>query len=79
MRALEITGRIDEKGFIQIDKPLRVVNKRVKIILLMQEDGDVSDEEWLYAASANPAFDFLNEEAENIYTVSDGKPMKDEA
>lgn len=79
MRALELIGRIDEKGFIQIDKPLRVVNKQVKIIILMQEDGDLSDEEWLYAATSNPAFDFLNEEAENIYTISDGKPMKDEA
>ncbi len=73
MRALELTGRIDEKGFIRIDKPLRVVNKRIKIIILMQEDGDLSDEDWLYAASSNPAFDFLNEEAENIYALPDEK------
>lgn len=79
MKAIETTARIDEKGIIRLDAPLKVVNKRVKIIILFPEDEHIGDEQWLYAAASNPAFDFLNEEAENIYTVTDGKLLKDEA
>ena len=39
---------------------------------------DVEQAEWLRAASSNPAFDFLNEAAEDIYTLMDGRPVDDE-
>ena len=38
---------------------------------------EILDEiEWLRSASANPAFDFLKDSKENIYTDADGKPFK---
>jgi serine/threonine-protein kinase len=39
---------------------------------------DFSEREWLKAASKNEAFDFLNDEAEDIYTLEDGKPLQNE-
>ena len=32
--------------------------------------------EWLRAATINPAFDFLKEPEEDIYTLADGKPFR---
>ena len=31
---------------------------------------------WLQANATNPAFDFLNEPEENVYTLNDGKPVE---
>lgn len=76
MQALEITGKIDNNGFLKIDKPLAVKNRSVKIIILMQEDDIMDDALWLRGLSSNPAFDFLNEPEENIYTLADGKPFR---
>lgn len=39
------------------------------------EEGEIDDREWLRAAATNPAFDFLKEPEEDIYTVDDGKPF----
>lgn len=75
VKAIETVGRIDEKGKLYTDQPLEIINKRVKIIILISEEDDIGDDDWLKAASTNPAFDFLNEEAENIYTLADGKPV----
>jgi len=36
------------------------------------------EEEWLRAAAANPAFDFLREPQEDIYTLADGRPFNDQ-
>ena len=75
MQALEVTGKIDKDGFLKIDKPLVVKNRNVKIIILLQEDDIMDDALWLRGLSSNPAFDFLNEPEENIYTPADGKPF----
>ncbi|ACK70095.1 hypothetical protein PCC7424_1657 [Gloeothece citriformis PCC 7424] len=36
-----------------------------------------SEQEWLQAAANNPAFDFLNDPEEDIYTLAHGKPFHD--
>lgn len=36
---------------------------------------DVSEQEWLRAASASPAFAFLPDPDEDLYTVADGEPL----
>jgi hypothetical protein len=36
-----------------------------------------SEAEWLYAAARNPAFAFLHEPQEDIYTLDDGQPFKE--
>jgi len=50
----------------------------VLAVIPEQEDKEVADIdeiEWLWAASANPAFDFLKEPGEDIYTLADGRPF----
>lgn len=79
MQAVELTGYLDEKGFLKIKTPLKVVNQRVKIILLIPEIQEIEEGAWLRAASVNPAFDFLKESSEDVYSVTDGEPVSDEA
>lgn len=39
---------------------------------------DLDEAEWLRAAATNPAFDFLREPEEDLYTPADGKPFDPE-
>jgi hypothetical protein len=43
-----------------------------------QIDGDISESAWTKAAATTPAFDFLKDAAEDIYTAADGKPFHDQ-
>ena len=75
MQALETVGTIDKQGHLILSKPLEFRNKVVKIIVLIADDDDtIENEEWLAALSSNPAYDFLKDNDEDIYTLSDGKP-----
>ena len=79
LRAIETTGVIDEKSQLWLDTPLPIVGpSRVRVIVLLPEDEETSESEWLYAAGTNPAFSFLKEPEEDIYTLSDGRPFDDE-
>ena len=69
MKAIETAARIDEKGILQLDKPLQITNKRVKIIILLPDDADASHERIPAAAP----IDVLNEPTENTYTLPDEK------
>lgn len=78
MQAIELTGTIDEKGQLHLDSPVVSVGQgRVRVILL-REDFDIEEEEWLKAAASNPAFDFLKDPKEDIYTLDDGQPFNDQ-
>ena len=77
--AIELTGTINEHHQIQLDEPLPIdVSKRVRVIVLYSSDDEIGEKEWLQAAAKNSAFDFLNDTAEDIYTLDDGKPLQDE-
>jgi len=79
LRAIEATGTIDEQGALHLDQPITNVSPgRVRVLLLMADDADIDEQEWLRAAARNPAFDFLNDPAEDIYTRDDGQPFRDE-
>jgi hypothetical protein len=41
-------------------------------------DDEWDEAEWLKAAASNPAFDYLKDAAEDIYTLDDGKPFDDQ-
>jgi len=43
-----------------------------------EEEADLDEMEWLRAAAANPAFDFLKEPEEDIYALADGRPFSDQ-
>ena len=76
MTAIELTGTIDENHQLRLDTPLPISGpKRVRVIVLYPLDDESDETEWLRAAARNPAFDFLKESAEDIYSVEDGKPF----
>lgn len=76
MKAIETTGTVDAEHQLHLDQPIPVDGpNRVRVIILVPEDGDIDEQSWLSAAAKNPAFDFLREKTEDIYTVNDGKPF----
>lgn len=77
VRAIETTGVIDDERHLQLDTPLPATSSgRVRVIVLFEEDSEpIVESEWLYAAATNPAFSFLKEPSEDIYTLADGRPF----
>jgi hypothetical protein len=78
-KAVETTGMIDAEHHLVLDEALDVSGPtRVRVIILMPSDADINEREWLGAAARNPAFEFLRESAEDVYTLRDGKPFNDQ-
>jgi hypothetical protein len=77
MQAIETTGVVDEQHQLRLDAPLPIPGaSRVRVIVLWPGPAELNEADWLRAAPANPAFDFLKEVAEDLYTVHDGKPFQ---
>ena len=77
-RAIEITGKIDAHRHLVLDDTLPIKGPRnVRVIILVPEEEDIDESEWLQAASENPSFAFLKDPEEDIYSISDGKPFND--
>jgi len=79
VKAIETTGTIDAQRQLVLDKQLPIVGPtRVRIIILLSEETEIDENEWLQAAVDNPAFDFLKEPEEDIYSITDGRPFNDQ-
>ena len=79
IKAIEVMGTVDEQGQLHLEGPVPFsARSRVRVIILFPEDADIEEGEWLRAAASNPSFDFLNDPKEDIYTLADGKPFRDE-
>lgn len=78
MKAIEVVGTIEEHQRVRLDEPLPLVGiaGRIRLIILVEED-EPSDQEWLHAATNGGAFDFLNAAEEDRYTLRDGRPFDD--
>jgi len=77
-RAIELTGKIDAHRHLVLDDALPIKGPmNVRVIILVPEEEDIDESEWLQAAYQNPSFDFLNDPQEDIYSISDGKPFND--
>lgn len=75
-KAIETTGTINAKHQPILDEPLPVVGPtRVRVVILLPEECDIDEKEWLHVATTNPVFDFLNGAEEDIYTPADGRPF----
>jgi hypothetical protein len=79
MKAIEISTKTDKYGHLKINYPLNNRDSNVRIIILVEENNDdVNDEDlWMRTISTNPAFDFLKDTSENIYSLADGEPFDD--
>ena len=73
MRAIEINAKTDIHGHLKLNYPLHKSEQNVRVIILVDEEEQL----WLNAVSLNPAFDFLKEPEENIYSMNDGEPFND--
>jgi len=78
MKAIEINSKTDKFGNLKIDY-LNKKDSKVRILILMDDDYLNPDDErsWLQSLSKNPAFDFLNDPDENIYSLKNGEPFDD--
>ena len=79
MRAIQISSRTDKKGKLKIDYQLNKSESDVRILILLDDNNNEMDEEklWLDSMSKNSTFDFLNDEAEDIYSLNDGELFND--
>ena len=78
MTAIETTGNVDAQHQLRLDEPLPIGPGRVRVIVLVPEFGEIDENAWAKAAANSPAFDFLKDAAEDIYTINDGKPFHDQ-
>jgi hypothetical protein len=79
VRAIEVAGSIDERCQLHLDEPLPATSPGpVRVIILVPQETWDGEREWLRAVAANPAFDVLKEPKEDIYSPTDGKPLRDE-
>ena len=79
MNAIETTGIVDAEHQLRLDQPLPIAGQsRVRVIVLLPDDTETSETAWAKAAATSPAFDFLKDAAEDIYTAADGKPYHDQ-
>lgn len=79
MKAIEINSKTDMQGNLKIDYPVHKSSKKVRVLILLDEEDQSKDEEslWMESISKNPAFDYLKDESEDIYTINDGEPLDD--
>jgi hypothetical protein len=79
MKAIEINSKTDKTGLLKINYKLDKPGRNVRVLILLEEDSDEQKEEilWIKSISENPAFDFLNDPAEDIYSSKDGEPFND--
>jgi len=71
MRAIEITSKTDKTGHLKLDYKLNKSEKNVRVLILLDDDNYEPEEEkiWMDTISKNPAFDFLNDPAEDVYSL----------
>ncbi len=80
LRAVQAEVVIDEERQLRLVAPLSIARPgRVRVVVLVPDDGDIDEAAWLHAASSNPAFEFLRDPEEDLYTWEDGRPFHDEA
>lgn len=78
MKAIEIVSKTDNKGRLKIDYQLNKSDRHVRVLTLIGEDLEKDEEKlWLDSISKNPAFEFLNERSEDVYSANDGEPFND--
>jgi hypothetical protein len=80
MTAVELTGTIDEHRRLQLDGQLPIAGPlRVRVLVLYPASEDWDETEWLRTGARNPAFDYLRDSSEDVYSLTDGKPFSDQA
>ncbi len=78
IKTIEVTGTIDNENQITLDEPLPIAEStHIRMLIFISDDSEIDELDWLRSASVNPAFDFLKDPKEDIYTINDGRPFND--
>lgn len=75
MESIEKIVQFDEDGNATLKLGKHFSKKEAKIVVLIKDD-EINEQEWLSLAMKGGAYDFLNDSAEDIYTMEDGTPYK---
>ena len=79
LTAIEMTGTVDEHYQLKLDGALPIPSlTRVRVIVLYPLADEWNETEWLRAAARNPAFQYLEDAAEDVYTSTDREPFRDQ-
>jgi hypothetical protein len=80
MAAIETTGTVDEDHRLRLDERLPVSGPmRVRVIVLYPLADGITEDEWLRAAARSPVVHGLDAPEEDIYSLEDGEPFRDQA
>lgn len=78
MKAIEIHSETDQDGVLKIHYNINKSNSKVRVLILYDDKNESDDENlWLQSISHNPSFDFLNDPAEDLYSLKDGESLHD--
>ncbi len=79
MKAIEIESTTDAGGNLKIDYKLALPDRKVRVLILVDEVQYENQEEdqWMESISNNPSFSFLKDSAEDIYSNKDGEPVNE--
>jgi hypothetical protein len=79
MKAIEINSKTDKTGYLKINYKLNRADSKVRVLILLDDDYSEKEEEgiWINSISKNPAFDFLKDSLEDVYSLKDGEPFND--
>ncbi|MDH4200026.1 MAG: hypothetical protein OEV66_06555 [Spirochaetia bacterium] len=73
--AVNIAGDLSDDGkTITLEHPIKDISAGKVKLVVIQDDEEVSEEEWLSAIAKSDLYDDLKHPEEDIYTVNDGKP-----
>ncbi len=79
MKAIEVTGSVNEAGYVAFDQPIANAKPlRFRGILLLPDSIDSQDEEWSPSAISASVRDWLDDPEEDVYTLEDGEPIEAE-
>ncbi len=79
LTTIETTATIGKNRQLLLDEDLpENASTKVRVIVFIEETDEFGEKEWLKTASENEVFDFLKDEAEDIYSLEDGKALQNE-
>ena len=77
VKSYEIEGIIDKDHHLVISKELPVMGpKKVKVIVLVEDDNLGEGTDFLRAVQDGGSFDFWNDPEEDLYTLEDGRAVR---
>lgn len=75
MKAIEIKAITNSDGSISLEPTGLKGGISVRVLILSEEE-ELDEKNYLKFISKNPSLEFLNEPEQNVYTIKDGKLFK---